>query len=1163
MEFVNVLHLSDLHFDMESPKEPTFLAKRYNALSGISRLLQELPVRERPNLVVVSGDITWQGKPSGFEKAAKWLKSILALLGLDDSRLVVCAGNHDLERGKTLGMNPPQSSEDADLWLSYENLTNFTRPFDSFNTFCADFPVTPLSTGMGHSYLTGVREICGLRIIVLNSAWFCRGREDRSKLWLGLPQMQFLQAQALLANKEDYDQSLLTLAVVHHPKEWFHDADQRTYPDRPGSYPYLAERSHLILSGHVHASPERPDHINDKAFVICGGASYAGSGYRNSFAIVRINVQERSFTQIPYEYDPRAEEWERRKSHSFFLTEPSPIEVPVLPTNPIYSRLFHVPFRQHPNFTGRDQEMEELRAKLTSGKFVSLVQTISGLGGIGKTQLAVEYAYKYMDEYQLVWWIRAEDHSTILSDMEMICRKLYLPVTDTKDETNSIVRLLHGWLQKHSNWLLIFDNADNEAELYPYIPTQHQGNVLITSRNPNWEQTITLDVWKRPHSVGFLLKRTGLDDEATAARIAEELGNLPLALEQASAYIRQTRISMKDYLERFQSYTKEMIARGRPFNDQLTVSATWNISFEAVQQKIPASREFIRFCSFLAGDSIPKSMFIYDGKVVEGWTDKILTLMDLDDIVAEFLRFSLIQAKENHFSIHRLVQAVVRDELTHEERVYYVRFAVRELEKLTYSLNGISFDPQYVPHLSSVVQYAENLEVDMESFLHLKERIFTYYMATDQYKLCEDQSSGLLELVFRFYGDRNPKTAIWLHTIGILYYRIGNPVKAQEHIEQALANDEIHPANKANFLNSLASVERMLSQLDKAKRYIDQALKTYQLYVSEADEQYLTLLNTLGYISHEMGLHEEAESHYKKVIEVGYKNGNSEELIATALGNIGQLYVDKGEFEKSIGYFLRAIEISQSLQDKSLLTRQYNNLGLSYYYLTEYDKALRYFKKALRLRKDLYNEYSFFTAVIYNNIALIHSNEGDYVEAERSYKKVLDIYRFLKLDQSLDAAACYLNLGRLYQHLNQFNLAQEHMEMALALDRQLLVEPHMEIVKDLTCLAMLYVDKREPDQAIEVSNQCKSMIEALGQTNRLEYSSNICAISLAYLIKGQIDLSKKLFEQSMRLIVRDFSLQHENSYSYISNYTALLKIKGVYKRELHWFRKLIRSLEES
>lgn len=315
---INILHISDLHFGMESEKDETKKAQRDNALKEMIKTLSNLKDGDRPHIVVISGDIAWQGKESAYSIANEWISNLLNVLNVGKENLVVCAGNHDINRNKTMGMSPPKNAAQADEWLSVEHLENFIRPFEAFERFCEGMEITKLSMGSKEFNLVGQREIHGIKFVVLNSAWFCRGNEDRGELWLGLPQLELMQSNEQLINPSDYDNGPITIAVVHHPKEWLNDAEQNTY-ERPGTYRYLSQRTHLILSGHVHAAIEEPSRIFNHAYSVIGGATYAGERYRNNFSILKVNKESRTCEQIPYEYDPRNGKWELKQHNKLFF----------------------------------------------------------------------------------------------------------------------------------------------------------------------------------------------------------------------------------------------------------------------------------------------------------------------------------------------------------------------------------------------------------------------------------------------------------------------------------------------------------------------------------------------------------------------------------------------------------------------------------------------------------------------------------------------------------------------------------------------------------------------------------------------------------------------------------------------------------------------------
>lgn len=310
---VNLLHLSDLHFGIEASWDytETAMAQRKNTLDDLLKKVRGLDIEWRPDIVVISGDIGWKGIQEDYQKAKAWLEEeLLKELGLKPEDLVLCAGNHDIDRKLTMGMEPPASSKKADEWLAVEHLENFLRPFEAFGTFCKELKIPELKVGEKPFQFIGQRALKGLRFVVLNSAWFCRGDEDDGKLWIGLPQLQVMNAASQLADPDQYDSALITIAVLHHPPECLNKAEDNSYDDRPNTSRYLAQRCHMILTGHAHGAVELPDRKSDSAYLFKGGATYEGDAYRNNFSIFQIDPDARTLKRYAFEYDPRYSKWD-------------------------------------------------------------------------------------------------------------------------------------------------------------------------------------------------------------------------------------------------------------------------------------------------------------------------------------------------------------------------------------------------------------------------------------------------------------------------------------------------------------------------------------------------------------------------------------------------------------------------------------------------------------------------------------------------------------------------------------------------------------------------------------------------------------------------------------------------------------------------------------
>jgi CO dehydrogenase nickel-insertion accessory protein CooC1 len=336
--------------------------------------------------------------------------------------------------------------------------------------------------------------------------------------------------------------------------------------------------------------------------------------------------------------------------------------------------IWNVPAR-NADFTGRGATLELLRDKLAGGgRAVVVAQALYGLGGVGKTQLALEYAHRFMADYDLIWWVpseRAEETSGALADL---ARKMGLKVGDNVAEAaEAALEELRRDTTPH--WLLIFDNADDPKQLEPYLPTG-AGHVLITSRNQAWTHSaepLEVDVFTREESVAHLLRHVPDLDLADAKRVADALGHLPLAVEQASAWLEQTGMPARVYVEQLNTQSTRILALNQPPDYPMPVVATWNLSFDRLKQRSPAAVRLLQLCAFFSPGPISMDL-LYSDEMNESLLPFDETLSEklmLGRVIRDISRFALIKVDQgsNSLQIHRLVQAVIRSQMMDEEQV--------------------------------------------------------------------------------------------------------------------------------------------------------------------------------------------------------------------------------------------------------------------------------------------------------------------------------------------------------------------------------------------------------------------------------------------------------------------------------------------------------------
>ena len=345
--------------------------------------------------------------------------------------------------------------------------------------------------------------------------------------------------------------------------------------------------------------------------------------------------------------------------------------------------IWNVPAR-NADFTGRGATLELLRDKLAGGGMAVVVaQALYGLGGVGKTQLALEYAHRFMADYDLVWWVPSERAEEITGALADLARKMGLKVGDNvADAAETALEELRRDTSPH--WLLIFDNADDPKQLEPYLPTG-AGHVLITSRNQAWTHSaepLEVNVFTTDESVSHLLRHVPELDMADAKSLADALGQLPLAVEQASAWLEQTGMSARVYIDQLATQSTRILALNQPPDYPMPVVATWNLSFDRLKQRSPAAVRLLQLLAFfspgpismdlLYSDEMNESLLPFD----ETLTEKLM----LGRVIRDISRFALVKVDQgsNSLQIHRLVQAVIRSQMSDEDQVS-ARHAVHEI----------------------------------------------------------------------------------------------------------------------------------------------------------------------------------------------------------------------------------------------------------------------------------------------------------------------------------------------------------------------------------------------------------------------------------------------------------------------------------------------------
>jgi transcriptional regulator with XRE-family HTH domain len=500
----------------------------------------------------------------------------------------------------------------------------------------------------------------------------------------------------------------------------------------------------------------------------------------------------------------------------------------------------NIPYKRNSFFAGRDEEIKHIHSNLMNNVKSPNICAITGISGIGKTSVAVEYAFHYREEYKFVLWIQADTPDTLSAHFTELAKFLNFP-EDSAQDRKTTISIIKQWLQaqdrvKNSRCLLIFDNADEISVHEDLLYQLGSHHVILTTRTQLLEPTIQnveLMPISESSSILLLLRQSHLVSPKTefseipgtlridAQRIVSILGRLPFALSQAAIYIRKTKCGLSYYLKILQLEQNRILEEDSTPATRAT-TATWSLSFRKIRENNPEAAVLLHFCAFLYPDMIYKE-FLLDASPV--LTSKLRAVTSsrksLEEAIRELLRYSLVQvnARTGALSLHRLVQTTIRNGLPTEEQQRWAEYVVRAIN-LVFPLIEVTTlhiswrtCQRYFYQARACANLIEQWKIanhESRQFLH---KFGKYLAERTEFKNAEHVYQLALDLDKQ--AERGSNVIIGdLYMFAQFYQMRGNHKRSEEYYKQALLlYDTESPLD--NYRDLFADYRRLLKSMNK------------------------------------------------------------------------------------------------------------------------------------------------------------------------------------------------------------------------------------------------------------------------------------------------------------------------------------------------------------
>ncbi len=660
-----------------------------------------------------------------------------------------------------------------------------------------------------------------------------------------------------------------------------------------------------------------------------------------------------------------------------------------------------------PLFSGRNKILQDIEAALSSAR----IAVLEGLDGVGKTEIARKFCRDKAYGWEFAWWLRVMPNGALGDQLDALAQHIGLPEAGGRDlekTTDAVTK----WLTDNVGWLLVFDDVLSVEHIKRFYQGTHPtGKILVTSPGGDWNaigaKPITVGPFTLQESSEFLQKRVSPERFQGHAELARALGGLPLALEQAGAYVEEARLACQGYLRKFLANQGKMLEQSS-HEGQRTVSATVGMALERIREMDRdggSGEALIRACSFLSPARIPRSLFDNDSRLFKDWGEPspkdFAWIDDIDLAVAKLARFSLVEGQDAYLHIHGLVQAVTRYELERNSRncEKHLKAILRRLDA---AFPGNVEDPGNWPGCSILAPHC------LAAAEH-----------ADAYKTMDPVAARILN-----------RAGIYLHARGERW-------RAREVLrrsaEMAGAAHLPFDPQLATYFDDLAQSEQEMDNLQEARELLYQAYSIAATAFGEDSLQVAPHLNKLGMILEAVGDLKGARQQFERAVQICRKSPHGEPQLADYLNNLGGVLEHMGELNEAKWCFKQAFDLDKrhGLNDIRV-ARDLQHLASILLKSGSAGEARQNLEQALAISQRDLDENHPDVAVILNSLGAACESDGNLARAKDCYERALRIDEAVFGERHSSVAVQLASLAKLMERAGSETNNHGLFENALA-----------------------------------------------------------------------------------------------------------------------------------